>query len=63
MGWVIGNGESVHIWRDSCLSTEQKPSPMGPPTFQAQNLKVKDLLILNTNEWNVDMIKNHLPQY
>ena len=36
---------------------------MGPATLEAQNLKVSDLISSEGNEWNLEMIRLHLPLY
>lgn len=63
LGWVIGDGSSVSVWGDQWLSTEQQLAPMGPATLEAQNLKVSDLISSEGNEWNLEMIRLHLPLY
>lgn len=36
---------------------------MGPPTLDNQSLTVQDLLLPDTNEWNLALIRCHLPHY
>ncbi|KAG7547827.1 Reverse transcriptase zinc-binding domain [Arabidopsis suecica] len=62
LGRIVGNGESINVWKDAWLSTTTPLSPFGPATEIAQSLKVCDLL-LEDNTWNVSAIRSHLPQY
>ena len=63
LGWSIGNGEKIKVWREFWLSTEQQCGPMGPPTVQAEELRVKDLLLPDGSDWNLEKIRTHLPHY
>lgn len=63
MGWSVGNGESIPIWRQNWLSINHQAGPMGPPTEEALNLKVKDLILPHAAEWDVDQIRLHLPHH
>lgn len=63
MGYIVGNGENIKVWSDQWLSPLHPIAPMGPPTFSNQHLKVSDLLDHQTNEWNLDQIRLHLPHY
>ncbi|CAL9231928.1 unnamed protein product [Arabidopsis halleri] len=63
LGWVIGNGATVNVWGSPWLSTSIPLCPMGPPPLADLNLKVSDLLHPNTNVWNLEAIRLHLPQY
>lgn len=63
LGWVIGDGAQVPMWNAKWLSTSQPLSPIGPPSFENKNLMVKDLLLPQSNEWNIPAIQLHLPQY
>lgn len=59
----MGNGKSIEIWNEDWLSTTEKCRPLGTPTLQAHNMKVKELLKPASTEWEVDQVKLHLPQY
>lgn len=62
LGWAIGTGDQVHVWRENWLSPEEQCGPIDPPTFETQELRVKDLL-LPSAEWNVEKIRLHLPHH
>ena len=62
-GWTVGDGTSIHVWRDPWLSTSQPLRPFGPSGEVNRNLKVSALLCLVSNEWNLAAIRLHLPQY
>ena len=63
MGFVVGNGHDIHVWSDNWLSTSKPMAPIGPPTFINQQLMVKDLMNPVTNDWDLQKIRQHLPQY
>lgn len=63
LGFLVGNGETIKVWSDKWLSPFTPSAPIGPPTFANQDLLVADLLNHQTNEWNLDMIRLHLPHY
>ena len=39
MGWVVGNGDCISVWRDNWLSIEQQMGPIGPPACEEVDLK------------------------
>ena len=63
LGWVVGNGENIHVWKDPWLSHVTPEAPIGPPAEGTESLKVSDLLCPISNTWNIDSIRHHLPQY
>ena len=63
LGWSIGNGENIRVWKDPWLSTKLLVRPIGPPTVINENLRVSHLISLTSRDWNVCMIREHLPQY
>lgn len=63
LGWSIGNGENIRIWKDPWLSAKLLVRPIGPPTVINENLRVSHLISLTSRDWNVCMIREHLPQY
>ncbi|XP_019085342.1 PREDICTED: uncharacterized protein LOC104748447 [Camelina sativa] len=63
LGWSVGNGACINVWRDAWLSLDHSQAPFGPPTADTAELKVQDLLCPVTNDWNVDVIRQILPQY
>ncbi|XP_010462630.1 PREDICTED: uncharacterized protein LOC104743220 [Camelina sativa] len=62
-GWLIGNGESVKIWRDPWLSTTTPLCPYGPIREHQEGETVSSLLDPSTNQWNWSKIREELPQY
>ena len=63
IGWVIGNGHSISIWRDLWLNLSKQESPMGPPTEQSAGLMVSALVDANSGQWNIDLIQRLVPEY
>lgn len=63
LGWSVGNGTSINIWTDPWLSPVTPLRPIGPPTNANQDLCVADLISPQTNAWNIQAIRQHLPQY
>lgn len=59
----MGNGESINVWNDKWLSTGKPQAPFGPPTLSNQDLRVTDLLDPQTNAWDLEKIRLHLPHY
>ena len=63
LGWTMGDGASIHVWRDPWLSVSSPLRPIGPPNEANRNLMVSALLSPVSNAWNVEAIRLHLPQY
>lgn len=63
MGWAVGTGAKINVWTDNWLSTGTISRPIGPPNCHQQNLSVQDLLGPTRGEWNIPVIRTHLPQY
>ena len=63
LGFIVGSGENISVWSDHWLSSLSPSAPIGPPTLSNQNLKVADLMNPQTNEWDLNTIRQHLPQY
>ncbi|XP_056864290.1 uncharacterized protein LOC130511362 [Raphanus sativus] len=63
LGFIVGNGESIKVWSDRWLSSSKPEAPIGPPTLDNQELMVADLLNPQTNDWDLEKIRLHLPQY
>lgn len=63
LGWIVGNGKSIPVWSQPWLQLDRPSTPIGPPTLENANLCVADLLLPNSSEWNVQAIREHLPQY
>ena len=58
MGWVVGDGETIKIWREDWLSTEEQARPVGPPTLSSQNLTINELFRRHSTEWNLEKINS-----
>ncbi|XP_018461258.1 uncharacterized protein LOC130507194 [Raphanus sativus] len=63
LGWALGSGVKVELWREAWLSTEKPLAPIGPPTRETQNWSVSSLIDPISKEWNVKAIRETLPQY
>lgn len=63
LGWVIGSGDTVRIWKDPWLSCEKPTTPIGPPPQSDENMLVSELLCPISNTWDRGRIKALLPQY
>jgi len=61
LGWIVGDGESISVWRDPWLSTSIQQKPIRPPTATNYSLKVSALLSPVTNDWNSGALRHHLP--
>lgn len=59
----MGDGKDVSVWSDPWLSLEKPMRPMGPPTQTNSTLCVADLLLPSPTRWNLQAIRDHLPQY
>lgn len=63
LGWIVGDGEQISIWKEPWLSCATPETPIGPYTEEAASLKVCDLLCPLTNAWDTSKIRCHLLQY
>lgn len=63
VGWLIGNGESIKIWRDPWLSTDRSLCPYGPVEKHHENKTVASLLNPFSNQWNWEAIRELFPAY
>ena len=63
MGWVVGDGRSINIWDDAWLSLSEQKRPMGPAGEATLELRVADLLIAETMEWDREEIQRILPEF
>lgn len=63
LGWALGSGHNVNIWTEPWLSTSAPIIPIGPPTRENQSWKVSNLIVPDSNEWNIECIRDNLPQY
>ncbi|KAL0853926.1 hypothetical protein Bca101_059078 [Brassica carinata] len=62
MGWSVGDGKSIQAWHDPWLSTSQILQPTGPPTETSNAMKVYDLLVPDSQDWNQSLIKKVFPE-
>lgn len=63
LGWVVGSGNNIRVWRDPWLSCDTPMTPIGPPSQTDLDLRVSDLLCPISNTWDLGKIRHHLPQY
>ena len=63
VGWAIGNGRVINLWSEKWLSTSEVKRLIGPPSFEEQDLTVRDLLYPDSSEWNLEAVRSCLPQY
>lgn len=63
LGWALGSGRSVPVWREPWLSTDEPLAIIGPPTFATRNWCVDSLILPGTNEWNFAEIRRVVPHY
>lgn len=60
LGFVIGSGDSIKVWKDHWLSTDTHMTPYGPAPEKYQDMVVADLLTRETKEWNIEVVENVL---
>ena len=58
---VIGNGESIKVWKDHWLSTVTPMTPYGPVLEKHQDLVVSDFLTREIKQWNIAALKEVFP--
>ena len=63
LGWALGSGHNVDIWTEPWLSTSDPCVLMGPPTEGNKAWKVSNLINPASHDWDVKLIREHLPQY
>ncbi|CAG7896289.1 unnamed protein product, partial [Brassica rapa] len=61
LGWAIGNGDKVLAWQDDWLSLSEVERPMGPIPEGECNLKVADLISMESKEWDKQRIERSFP--
>ncbi|KAG2712919.1 hypothetical protein I3760_04G148100 [Carya illinoinensis] len=56
--WRVGNGDQIKVFQDSWIPGIQKEDFQGVNQIPShQNLRVKDLLDLDTGWWNVEILR------
>lgn len=60
---MIGPETGIKVWLNSWMSLREHVAPIGPPTLELQNLRVSDLVLPNSGEWNIPVIRVILPHY
>lgn len=60
---MVGNGQDIKVWDDPWLSLSKQVRPMGPPQESTVELRVSDLMIPGTCEWDATKIQLWLPMY
>lgn len=64
LGWSVGNGAQIEVWSDPWISLSEPITPIGPPpSLESKRLMVSDLILPDSNEWNLEVIRHHLPLY
>ncbi|KAK6115841.1 hypothetical protein DH2020_008110 [Rehmannia glutinosa] len=53
---LFGNGNSIHVWKDPWLPSEHKSHPSLPQGETHEDMVVRDLLLVDRAEWNVDLV-------
>ncbi|CAA7054623.1 unnamed protein product [Microthlaspi erraticum] len=63
VGKAIGDGKSTRVWQDPWLSLDDRTAPIGPPTEEAQNMLVAELMSPHTGNWDIDKIRTTIPEW
>ena len=63
LGKAVGDGMNTLVWEDPWLSFSKPLQPMGPPTYQSQNMLVPQLLCPESFNLNREKIQLLLPSY
>ncbi|XP_013632565.1 uncharacterized mitochondrial protein AtMg00310-like [Brassica napus] len=63
LGWIVGSGDKIWVWKDPWLSCEEPMTPIGPANLRDTELLVSDLLCPISNSWDLDKIRLYIPQY
>lgn len=61
LDWMVGTGERISIWDDPWLSHSEQLRPVGPTTEETRLLKVSDLVLTGTTEWDEEKLESILP--
>ena len=61
--WCIGNGESIHIWKDRWIPTSESFRVISPVGVHSGLEKVPSLLDIDRRAWDVVKVRNTLPSH
>lgn len=53
----MGNGKSIHIWKDKWIPRPVTYSIQSPITILDENANVDNLLLPGSTEWNMDLLQ------
>ncbi|XP_018467418.1 uncharacterized protein LOC108839076 [Raphanus sativus] len=62
MAWMVGDGELISAWNDPWLSSSQQLRPMGPVPEAYVTLKVSDLMLDGSTEWDQAKVRHIFPE-
>lgn len=63
LGWLVGDGKSIQVWQDPWLSATTQERPMGPANELQLQLRVSDLMLQGTCDWDEEKILQCVPEY
>lgn len=61
LGWIVGTGTSFNIWSDPWFSSSDQERPFGPAPEALQHLRVSDLILADSIEWDIEKLEQILP--
>lgn len=61
LGWMVGSGEAISVWSEPWLSHCDQLRPIGPAPEAHQHLKVSDLFLPDSCDWDIPKIESILP--
>lgn len=56
--WVVGNGESIRVWKDNWIKSKPATTPIGSETTSNPQFRVCELFAYNTKEWNIHLVRS-----
>lgn len=54
--WRVGNGESIGVWSDAWLPSDDHPRILSPTVDGFEEARVADLIDLNSRQWDIDLL-------